>query len=123
MSNQLTRKQLGVVGEGLALAYLQELEYFIVEKNWRCRTGEIDLIARDGDHLVFVEVRTRSGGQQFGTPQESVNLKKQQQVMETARFYMYTQQKQHLQPRFDVVGIITTKDGNQLSLDHVKNAF
>jgi putative endonuclease len=123
MNNQLTRKQLGAIGEELAWKYLEGLHYELIEKNWRCRTGEIDLIVKDGSFLVFVEVRTRSGSLQFGTPQESVNAKKQQQVMETAQFYVHRYQKQQLQLRFDVMSIITTKSGDQVSLDHLENAF
>ncbi|SFL46728.1 putative endonuclease [Paenibacillus sp. 1_12] len=123
MNKQLTRKQLGALGEELAWTYLEEQHYELIEKNWRCRTGEIDLIVMEDSCLVFVEVRTRSGSPLFGTPQESVNAKKQQQVMETAQFYVHRYQKQHLQLRFDVISIITTKTGTQVSLNHLVNAF
>jgi putative endonuclease len=120
---QLTRKQLGVLGEDMALVYLQQQQYRIIERNWRCRTGEIDLIVQDGDLLVFVEVRTRSGTHNFGTPQESINARKQQQVAETAQFYALRHHIEHVQYRFDVVAIITSKEGIQLSLEHIPNAF
>ncbi|OXM84652.1 YraN family protein [Paenibacillus rigui] len=119
----LTRKQLGELGERLAAAYLEQNGYQIHGRNWRCRTGEIDIIAMEGKVLVFVEVRTRSGRSTFGTPQESVNYKKQLQVMETAQWYIHRFQLQSLQPRFDVVSVLTDKAGQLVKLDHIQNAF
>ncbi|MFE5319619.1 YraN family protein [Paenibacillus sp. NPDC056579] len=119
----ISRKQLGALGEQYAFEYLRQQGYRVIQRNWRCRTGEIDLIAWDGPLLVFVEVRTRTGGSgQFGSPQESVDYRKQLQVMETAQVYAHTHQLQH-QMRFDVVSVITDKEGNQQSLDHIMNAF
>lgn len=123
-SKGITRKQLGALGEQYAFEHLSQQGYRVLERNWRCRTGEIDLIAWDGALLVFVEVRTRSGGSgSFGTPQESVDYRKQLQVMETAQLYVHSRQLQQHQLRFDVVSVITDKDGNKQSLDHIMNAF
>lgn len=119
----MNRKQLGAFGEQKAAEHLETLGYRIMERNWRCRTGEIDLIAQDGDVLVFIEVRTRSGSRAFGTPEESVDYKKQLQVMETAQFYIHRSQLQTLQPRFDVISVMTDKMGSQVTLRHIKNAF
>jgi putative endonuclease len=119
----LTRKQLGALGEQFALEHIRQLNYRILDKNWRCRTGEIDLIAMDGNLLVFIEVRTRSGIRTFGTPQESINAKKQQQVTETAQFYTLRHQMINRQLRFDVVSVLTDKTGDLLSLEHLQNAF
>jgi putative endonuclease len=120
---KLTRKMLGALGEGFALNYLQQHNYLIQAQNWRCRSGEIDLIAIDSELVVFIEVRTRSGSTSFGTPQESVNGMKQRQVRETAQFYALSNNLLHRQQRFDVISIITDKDGRLLVLDHLPNAF
>ncbi|MDF2963514.1 MAG: endonuclease, partial [Paenibacillus sp.] len=114
---------LGAVGEKHALEHLQTLNYRITAQNWRCRTGEIDLIARQEELLVFIEVRTRSGRTHFGTPQESVNALKQHKVRDTAQFYAHKYQLLHLQQRFDVISIVTDKEGRLLTLEHIPNAF
>jgi putative endonuclease len=119
----LSRKQLGTIGEGFAYEYLQQMEYQIIERNWRCRTGEIDLIAQYDGLLIFIEVRTRSGGFSFGTAEESVNTRKQQKVRETARFYTLRHHMLDVQVRFDVISVLTTRDGARISLDHISNAF
>ncbi|WP_282941786.1 YraN family protein [Paenibacillus sp. RC67] len=119
----MNRKQLGALGERYALEHLEQKGYRIAGQNWRCRTGELDLIAWDGDLLVFVEVRTRSSTLRFGTPAESVDYKKCAQVMETAQVYVHTQRLQNYQIRFDVISIVTNKAGNLISLDQITNAF
>jgi putative endonuclease len=119
----LTRKQLGSIGEGFAFEYVQQLEYRIVERNWRCRTGEIDLIAQYDELLIFIEVRTRSGGYSFGTAEESVNTRKQHKIRETAKYYLLRYQMQNVQVRFDVISIQATKEGSLVSVNHLLNAF
>jgi putative endonuclease len=120
---QLSRKTLGALGESFALQHLQRLNYPIQAQNWRCRSGEIDLVVMDGELLVFIEVRTRSGSSSFGTPQESVNSLKQRQVTETAQLYALRNNMLHRQQRFDVISIVTDKEGKLLTLDHLPNAF
>lgn len=119
----INRRQLGVLGEQYALEHLHKQGYRIAGQNWRCRTGELDLIAWDGDLLVFVEVRTRSSTLRFGTPAESVDYRKCAQVMETAQVYVHTHRLQTYQIRFDVISVMTDKAGALLVLDHIKNAF
>ncbi|UQZ87318.1 hypothetical protein SK3146_06615 [Paenibacillus konkukensis] len=119
----LNRKQLGAKGEYYALMHLQSLGYRVAERNWRCRSGEIDLIAWDGELLVFVEVRTRSDSRSFGTPQESVDYRKCRQVVETAQVYVFRHQLDHCQLRFDVVSVLSDKEGGLISLEHLTNAF
>ncbi|MFD0680171.1 MULTISPECIES: YraN family protein [unclassified Paenibacillus] len=124
MSNvKLTRKMLGALGEQYALEHLQALNYSILAQNWRCRTGEIDLIGMDGELLIIIEVRTRSGSTTFGMPQESINALKQQKVRETAQFYTHRHQLLDRQLRFDVISVVTDREGQLLTLDHIPNAF
>lgn len=120
---RLSRKELGALGEAAAADHLLGQGLKLRARNWRCRTGEIDLIAEDREILVFIEVRTRSASGTFGTPQESVNARKQRQVMETAQVYMHMQRLQDKQVRFDVISIQTDPTGAVRELEHIRNAF
>lgn len=118
-----SRKSLGAQGERLALELLQEKGYRILHCNWRCRTGEIDIVAEDGSTLVFVEVRTRRNTGRFGTPEESVNIRKQLQIRETANMYLYLQKAYDRELRFDVVAVHMDTSGTLLRLEHLQEAF
>lgn len=120
---KLNRKQLGSIGETAAEHYLSEHGFVLLERNWRCRTGEIDLIAVEQDHLVIIEVRTRSPRGSAGTPLESVTPKKQKQVMETAQVYLYRQRRSDWQVRFDVVSVQTDLEGKVTHIEHIRSAF
>lgn len=100
----------------MAARFLKRAGYRIVERNFRCRAGEIDIVARDGDTLVFVEVRTRATGE-YGTALEAVGAAKQAQVIKVARVYLQMRKPRFEDCRFDVIGIT----GGQL--EHVKAAF
>ena len=81
------RQRLGRLGERLAEQALTAQSYTIIEHNWRCPTGEIDIVARDGEHLVMVEVRTRRGTA-YGTPEESLTPIKQAKLVELGQTYV-----------------------------------
>lgn len=83
------RRQLGQLGEALAAAELQRRGYTIVDRNWRCTYGELDLVTRDGDTLAVIEVRTRRG-HAYGTPEESLTAAKQTRLAAAARTYVQT---------------------------------
>lgn len=118
------RKQTGKLGEDAACRYLEQAGYTVAERNWRCRSGEIDLIAYRGDRLVFVEVRTRRAGGRFGTAAESVNLKKQRQVRETALVYLRSAGKAAVPVRFDVIAVQLNAAGDTvLECRHYEHAF
>ncbi|WP_433708544.1 YraN family protein [Paenibacillus illinoisensis] len=119
---KLTRQQKGKLGEEAACRWLREQGYLIIEQNWRCRRGEIDIIASDGDLLVFVEVRSRSGAGKYGTPQESVDLRKMKQVRSTAEVYLHMTGIK-LQPRFDIIAVMLNRTGDIVSVQHIANAF
>ena len=104
----------------MAEAFLRARRYTIVARNFRCRAGEIDLIALDGDTLVFVEVRTRRGMQQ-GTPLESVDGRKQAQVARVARHFVAARGLGAHDARFDVIGI--RFDTDPPAVEHVAGAF
>jgi putative endonuclease len=114
------RKRLGQRGEGLAAAYLEKRGYVVRERNWRCLAGEMDIVAEDGDCLVFVEVRTRRG-RKYGSPEESVTRAKQAKLVEVAQTYL----QEHGWDgdwRIDVVAVEMTSRGKLLRVDLIKNA-
>lgn len=116
----LYRKIFGDNGEKIAEKHLERLGYRIVERNYRCRYGEIDLIARDGDTLVFVEVKTRSSTG-FGTPGQSVDYRKQRHMIRTSLAYMNEKDLHEVEARFDVVSIVRTPEKTETEV--IKDAF
>ena len=117
MEGKTNQRKKGSEYEALAADYLQGIGYRIVERNFRCRSGEIDLIARDGEMLVFVEVKYRTS-RRSGDPLEAVTERKQHTISQVAQYYMLRNGIPFDTPcRFDVVGIT----GHHL--EHVKDAF
>jgi len=110
---------LGRHGEEMALEFLEENGFTVLEKNWRYRKAEVDLIATDGQTLVIIEVKTRSTDH-FGTPEESINKAKQKLLCEAANAYIAIKEIKN-EVRFDIVSIVT--DGNQTRLHHIRDAF
>jgi len=117
------RKELGKLGEEAAEAYLSNMAYQILERNWRCRTGELDIIAEQAGTLVFIEVRTRRTTGRFGLAKESVDIRKQLKVKETAQFYMHRFQKYENSVRFDVIAVEISLDGDTPQIEHIQGAF
>ncbi len=116
-----TRIRLGARGEDVAVSYLKKNGYKIVERNFRCVLGEIDIVAYDGKTLVFVEVRTRKS-RQFGSPISSVSYRKQKKLISLANFYIKKHRLFDKPARFDVVGI-TLGEKDNCTVELVKNAF
>lgn len=98
------RLRLGKTGEELALIRLKKLGYKFIEKNYRCALGEIDLIARDGEYLVFIEIKTRKG-RSIAYAKEAVDKRKMRQISKTALTYMKENDCFGAKSRFDVVAI------------------
>ena len=98
------RQGLGRTGERLAAEMLTREGYSILECNFRCRYGEIDLVAEDGQDLVFVEVKTRRGSG-YGRPEEAVTLRKQRKVMQVASYYLDVHACSDRSWRIDVVAV------------------
>ncbi len=115
------RLALGVWGEEQAARFLQARGWSIVERNFRCPLGEIDIIARSGSQLIFVEVKTRRTIA-FGLPQEAVGQRKQQQLIRTAQWYLKGRKDSRINPRFDVLAVVQQKDG-RAQIEHLANAF
>ncbi len=99
------KRSIGEQAESRAEQYLSQQGLRCLEKNYRCKYGEIDLIMRDSEFLVFIEVRFRKT-EKFGNPTETVTLKKQQRIVTTARHYIQSHSfAQEMPCRFDIVGM------------------
>ena len=109
----------GQTGEDLAVCYLENQGYTIVERNYRKRIGEIDIIARDGEYLVFIEVKTRSN-RRFGSPFDAVDFRKQQQISRVALAFMTQHRCGEVPVRFDVIGVHLEESPR---VELIKNAF
>jgi putative endonuclease len=117
------RKVTGKIGEDLAAAQLESQGYRIVARNWRCRTGELDIVAEHHQTLVFVEVRSRKTSGRFGSAKESIDYRKQKKVRDTAQVYLY-QHRQHQSPvRFDVMSVELNANHVLIRIEHIVSAF
>ena len=113
----MNKRVTGSRYEIYAAAYLEERGYRILEKNYRCRAGEVDLIGQNGRYLVFIEVKYRKDSR-AGAPEEAVNRQKQERLTRTARWYLTVRGLAADTPcRFDVVAV----EGNEIRL--IQNAF
>ena len=122
----VTAREQGEYTENLACKYLVDKGFKLIEKNFNCRVGEIDLIMKDNDSLVFVEVRYRRSNS-FGSGAESITTSKQSKLIKTASLYLQQHAKLNKYPtRFDVVsitGFIETDNINNIDFDWIENAF
>jgi len=112
---------LGERGERAACGFLKEHGYEILERNYKCKIGEIDVIARRRGRLAFVEIKTRTSVQ-FGTPQEAVDLRKQEKIFKVAQWYMNEKQLAGTPIAFDVVAILW-KEGQPPEVQLLADAF
>ena len=111
------RHEIGKLGENLAVKYLEKQEYKILERNFKCKQGEIDIIAMDKDEIVFIEVKTRTN-KKFGVPIEAVDRTKQKHLAKAAKYYIY---KRHLENEFiriDVMEVYICN--NKCKINHIK---
>jgi putative endonuclease len=113
--------ELGSRGERIAAAYLTAAGLRVLDRNWRCRDGELDLVVRDGDTLVFCEVKTRSGIG-FGHPAEAVTRVKQRRLRTLAQRWLAAHDEHASDLRFDVVGVLVGPSG-PAEVTHLSAAF
>jgi putative endonuclease len=117
---QNKHQKFGEKSENLAVWYLKQNGYKIIEQNYRNRMGEIDIIARDKKTIVFVEVKSRKSIR-YGSPKQAVTPKKQRTISMVALSYLKTTKQTDAKARFDVVAITSNRDEPQIEI--VKNAF
>ena len=117
------RHALGRLGEAFAAAHLERLGLEVVARNHRTRNGEIDLVATDGERLVFCEVKTRRDGR--GSPWDALGPEKQSQVRAMARAYLAATpgRPRVAELRFDAIGVILDDSEDLVRLDHLEAAF
>lgn len=115
------RLALGRWGETAASRFLERSGHRIVARNLRTPVGEIDIIARRGRVLLFVEVKTRRSDA-YGTPAEAVGPTKQRQILRAAQWYLADTPPGRLQPRFDVIAVMPDSAG-EACCEHIENAF
>jgi putative endonuclease len=113
---------LGDRGENVAAKYLRNLGYKILHRNFECKFGEVDIIARDGNTLVFVEVKTRKDGEDSPEPDEQVNINKQHQMSKVAEHYLSRYGIPQPASRFDVLAVIWPRNVEPI-IRHTKDAF
>ena len=116
-----TTSALGVHGERIAVSYLTDHGFRVLDRNWRCREGELDIVARDGDALVFCEVKTRSGVG-YGHPVEAVTGVKQRRLRTLAHRWLVDHDEHAPELRFDVVGVLI-RPSRQALVTHLRAAF
>ena len=114
--NSFNRRAIGTEYETLACEYLIRHGYQILCRNFRCRQGEIDIIARDRDYLVFIEVKYRRDEHE-GDPAEAVDYRKQKKISRVAEYYCWEKRKLNQPCRFDVICVL----GQEIR--HIENAF
>ena len=116
----LTKIIKGKEGEKIAAFFLKKNGYRIIETNFRCVLGEIDIIARENGDLVFIEVKTRKS-EELGYPEQAVGRKKQKKLSQLALWYLEKNKFTDIQARFDVVAVTISDSTNEIKL--IKNAF
>jgi putative endonuclease len=115
------RRALGVWGESLAILHLEAHGYQILDRNWRCRLGEIDIIARQNEELVFVEVKTRRGTK-MGSPEEGLTKVKSKRLVKLSQLYL-VEADLDVDWRLDLVAIQVDEKMSLLRLEHLPNAI
>jgi len=127
LNSRIPNISIGARGEKAASAYLKSIGYTILETNY-CnnsgrRLGEIDIIAKNGNEIVFVEVKTREQTHTLNLPEENINHSKLYKLNKTASYYISSKQLYSNPYRFDAISIISDSKNNKASLRHLKNIF
>jgi putative endonuclease len=112
---------LGRRGEDLAAEFLEQQGLVVLSRNWRCRLGELDVVATDADRLVVCEVKTRSGTR-FGEPAEAVTRKKAVRIRRVTQAWLAAHQVRWCEVRFDVVAVVA-EPGRPVTVQHYRAAF
>jgi len=114
------KKELGTKGEDLAVSYLEKQGYRILQRNYRCKSGEIDIICCKAEIIVFVEVKTRTS-KLYGSPEESITWRKRDHIRKTALDYLAAGRRSFKELRFDVIGIMIEQGVPRVN--HLEGAF
>jgi len=115
------RQKLGRWGEEMAANHLESQGYKVLERNWRCNRGEIDLIVQAGDVLVFVEVKTRQG-RDYGMPEEAITKAKARRLLELGQRFLLERELEDIEWRVDLVAVELDQHGKLERCEHIPNA-
>ena len=115
-------RNVGTIGEERAAEYLGKDGYRILERNYRCKAGEIDIVAKQSEYIVFIEVKSRIAGADKISPLISMTRAKQNRIRKLGEIFLNHRNISGFQPRFDVIGI-TFADEFRFELEHIENAF
>lgn len=115
-------KSIGDYGEQICLNYLITNNYKILDKNFKCKQGEIDIICSKNHVIIFIEVKSRVFTS-FGLPMESVGYIKKKRIIKVSKYYIYLNTLYNLNVRFDVMEVQFNTSNNSYSINHIKNAF
>ncbi|WAM34733.1 YraN family protein [Caldicellulosiruptor morganii] len=118
----MNKRELGNNGEEIAVEFLKKMGYEILHRNFRCRFGEVDIIAKHGDVVVFVEVKTRKS-LKFGYPSEAVTRTKQKHLKKVAEYFSQRRDAKDCMFRFDVVEIYMNARNEVIDINIIQNAF
>lgn len=121
MRHKSSNSSLGETGESIATTFLKGAGFSIVQRNFRCVCGELDIVARDGREIVFVEVKCRKN-EDYGPPQLAVTPFKQRQISKAALVWLSKRRLYDAEARFDVIAIVL-RDGDLPEIEHIRNAF
>jgi putative endonuclease len=122
ISMKYSKKRLGEIGESLAVKFLKQKGYQIIDQNYRSAWGEIDIVAQDGEVLAFVEIKTRRS-LKFGAPQLAVTSSKQRKISKAALEYLQERDGFDYICRFDVISIVFPPEPSEPIIEHIENAF
>lgn len=120
IENNFYNKNLGELGENKAINFLIKNGYNILEKNFRSKHGEIDIIAKEKNEYVFIEVKTRTSIK-YGMPVEAVDKNKKEHILNASKYYIYKNYLQNQFIRYDIIEVYINK--NNYLINHIKNAF
>ena len=114
------RHNLGQTGEDIAEIYLVKKGYKIIERNFSCRQGEIDIIAKYKEEVVFIEVKTRTN-KRYGEPIDAITYYKKKHILKSIKYYLYISKLEDVFVRIDVIEVYQKKDG--FLVNHIKGAI
>lgn len=114
------RHNLGRTGEDIAEIYLVKKGYKIIERNFSCRQGEIDIIAKYKEEVVFIEVKTRTN-KKYGEPIDAITYYKKKHILKSIKYYLYIRKLEDVFVRIDVIEVYQKKDG--FLVNHIKGAI
>lgn len=121
MKDNMYNKKVGNFGEMLVITYLENLNYEILDRNYFTKYGEIDIIAKDKEEYVFIEVKTRTSSK-YGRPVEAINSNKEKHIQKASKVYIYLNRLENKFIRYDIIEVYFGNE-NKYYINHLRNNF